>query len=372
MINRYLILLLLTVLFTSCSKEHVITIINNSEIERVAEITEIDLSEVTQFTDNEEFRLVDSDGKEIPYQITYDDKVIFPITMSPGEQIKIRIHEGIPVKTDTVACGAFYPQRKDDLAWENDKSAYRAYGPELQNSGERAYGYDIWTKSVVNPVVARRYFEALEQGKPYHQDRGDGMDVYTVGPTLGGGTAAIIDTEGNIVYPWAFKDYEILDNGPLRFTVALSYETGETRLISLDAGEYLNRTSIRFPHPQNNVIAPGIVLHRQNPDGFELEPEKGFMAYADLTDNANAGNGVIYVGIVVTDVDSMVNDMFQEPKGDAIGHILAKKTYTPGEDYTYYWGSGWSKGSMPDWESWKNYLENFRKRLDSPLKVTVR
>lgn len=46
----------------------------------------------------------------------------------------------------------------DDVAWENDLTAFRAYGPALQETGERAFGYDIWTKyNTTEPVVEARY-----------------------------------------------------------------------------------------------------------------------------------------------------------------------------------------------------------------------
>ena len=33
----------------------------------------------------------------------------------------------------------------------------RAYGPALQATGEKAYGYDVFTKRVPEPVVEDRY-----------------------------------------------------------------------------------------------------------------------------------------------------------------------------------------------------------------------
>ena len=60
------------------------------------------------------------------------------------------IAEGTPQPVDVVACGRQYPERLDDVAWENDRAAYRAYGPALQEKGERAFGYDIWTKVCPN------------------------------------------------------------------------------------------------------------------------------------------------------------------------------------------------------------------------------
>lgn len=334
------------------------------------EIVEISLADIPNFNKSH-LKLVDDSGSEIKYQLTYDNKLIFPVTVKGKGTSTVRFMYGEPSSADTISCGAFYPERLDDLAWENDKSAYRAYGPAIKQENSSLYGYDIWTKSVAKPVVRQRYKDHLTKDKSYHVDHGDGMDVYTVGPTLGGGTAALIDSLGNIDYPQSFSEYEILDNGPLRFTVRLNYESGETRLISLDAGEFLNRTEVCFNDIAYPSVAAGIVIHRQNPDGYVLAPEEGYMAYADLTDNADNGNGVIYVGVVAPEVDAMLYVPFDTPKGDALGHILAKKAYNPGDCYVYYWGSGWSKGAMPDWQTWKKYLADFHTRLQNPLTVTI-
>ena len=56
-----------------------------------------------------------------------------------------------------------------------------------------------------------------------------------------------------IIYPWCYKTQEVLDNGPLRFTVKLEFNplavkgdtaVVETRLITLDAGSHLHRTAL--------------------------------------------------------------------------------------------------------------------------------
>lgn len=351
-----------------CSTSRTLEVENRSDFDR-HEIVGIRLDALGDEVGDAPFRIVDSDGSEIPCQLTFDGNLIFPARVGANSTARYTIEQGESAKADTIACGSFHPERKDDLAWENDRAAYRAYGPAIQAAGERSYGYDIWTKSVASPVVSRRYHDHISGVRSYHEDHGDGMDAYTVGPTLGGGTAALIDSVGNILYPWSFSTYEILDNGPLRFTVRLGYEGGETRLISLDAGEFLNRTEVRFPAKEHSTVASGIVIHRQNPDGYFLSPDNCFMAYADLTDNADNGNGVIYIGVVVPEVDSMQAVPLEEAAGDAIGHILAKKSLSPAESFTYWWGSGWSKGAMPDWTTWKQYLADFNKRLKCPLEV---
>lgn len=379
---KYLPLLLIPFAVASCGQEHSIEVSNSSDIAREGEITEVPLSEIRKAIGDGSFVITDAAQAEVPYQITYDSLVVFPASVAANATAVYTIKPGEPSPVDTVACGAFYQARKDDLAWENEKSAYRAYGPALQASGERAYGYDVWTKSVSKPVVAKRYHDALAKIASFHEDHGEGMDVYAVGPTLGAGTAALVDTAGNIVYPWCFESYEILDNGPLRFSVRLNYPAGafgndstvrESRVITLDSGEFLNRTEVSYQGLTSaSTVAPGIVLHRHNPNGYILDNENSFMACADLTDNPDGQNGVIYVGVVAPQADTIVLSPMSQPEGDAVAHLLAKGAYRPGTPYVYYWGSGWSKGFMPDWESWTDYLAAFRERLKHPFVVTVK
>ncbi len=91
--------------------------------------------------------------QEIPYQLTYDNRIIFPASVKASDKTIYTVMPGTPAPVDTIAWGRQFPERKDDMAWENDRSAYRAYGSALQQSGERAFGYDIWTKSVPHRVL---------------------------------------------------------------------------------------------------------------------------------------------------------------------------------------------------------------------------
>ena len=366
-------------LLSSCHESHEVIVVNTAGIDRIDEIVEMDACKIDSLMGHRRFRILDKSHKEIPYQRTYDGRLIFPATVSANGNTVYTLVEGMPSAVDTIATGAMYPRRKDDLTWENDHSAFRAYGPALQQSGELAFGYDIWTKSVAHPVVAQRYADAFAQVKNLHEDYGEGMDVYSVGPTLGAGTGALIDAADDIVYPYCFRSCEILDNGPLRFTAKLEYasllgsDITETRLISLDTGEFLNKTTVSFSGlPGCMKYAPGIVVHRQNPDGYSLEPKESVMAYADLTDDDQAGNGIIFIGVVAPDADTLCVRRLPEIKADAVAHLLAKTVLQPDEGYTYYWGSGWSKGSMPDWQTWKEYLLDYRCRLDNPLRIEIK
>ena len=93
---------------------------------------------------------------------------------------------------DPMAFGRFVPEREDDFAWENDKVAFRIYGPNSGGKGPVS-GVDAWFKKVDYSIVDKWYAEQL-QGKSYHVDHGEGHDIYHVGPSRGvGGTAIWVD-----------------------------------------------------------------------------------------------------------------------------------------------------------------------------------
>ena len=385
-----------------------ISISNPIDIERNSEMVEIPVKNVydqLKLKDDATFVILDDAANEVPYQITYDNKVVFPVTIAAGENLNYTIQKGTPATVTAVVYGRQYPERMDDLAWENDRAAYRAYGPTLQKLGEKAFGYDVFTKSVSELVVEDRYAKELdpvlrpkirqlrkegkmkeareiEVGISYHIDHGNGMDAYAVGPTLGGGVAALYP-DNQIVYPYCYKDYEILDNGPLRFTVKLTFtpltvegndKVVETRVIQLDKGSHLNKTTITYSSlTERTPIVAGLVIHAAHPDRYAYDAQAGYIAYADPSTNVEAGNGIIYVGAVFPDVMKEAKvEMFEKPAGDAIGHVLGVGEYVPESEFVYYWGSGWSKAGIENDESWNNYLKNYAQSVRNPLKVTVK
>jgi len=358
-----------------------ISISNPASFPRVNEIVEVDESAVKSRLGSRSFVLRDADGKEVAWQSTHDGKIIFPADVAAGATA---VYTAVPGEASPVVpkvYGRLFKERADDMTWENEHAAYRAYGPALQKNGERGFGYDVWTKSVEEPVIEKRYLLNNRKGITFHKDYGEGMDVYTVGPTLGGGTAALLDADGSILYPWCFSEYQILDNGPLRFKVMLIYpantaEKGipaaETRVITLDAGDWLNRTDVTYYGLEApREIVAGQVVHRQNPSGYVLDKESKVTAYADLTEKADAGNGTIFVGTVAVSAAEPVYIPLNEPAGDAIGHAVLKGKVENGVPFTYYWGSGWSKGGMENIGKWTDTLRHKRRCLLNPMTVTV-
>lgn len=408
--KKHFSFLSLLALLTACgpkqSTDFTVTVTNDQAFDR-EEMVEVPISEVAkklQLIDEEQYIILDAEGNQVAYQITYDDMLLFQVNVKADAEAVYTVAVGEPVEAEALVYGRHYPERVDDIAWENDRTAYRAYGPALQAKGERAFGYDAWVKRVPGLVVEQRYANELNpdtqaeiarlrkarkhdeadelyHSVSYHVDHGNGLDCYKVGPTLGCGTSALIQGD-NILYPYCWKEYEIIENGPLRFTVRLTYNpfvvgkdsVVETRIISLDKGSQLNKTVITYAGLTKAMpVATGLVIHPENPTAYALEGDKGYIAYADLTDNVNNGNGTIYVGAVMPGkVNEAKAQMFSDKEAKergALGHVLAISSYKPESQYTYYWGSGWSKYGFDSMEEWTNYLDQYAQILRNPLKV---
>ena len=385
-----------------------VTVSNSLPIERQGEMVEIPMDKVVKelgLADTAQVVVWDKDGVEVPYQITYDDKLIFPASVAAESSNTYTLQIGDPENVSVKACGSVYPERMDDIAWENDLIGCRAYGPTLQKRGERGFGYDLFTKrSTTEPVLEEMYAmqnspenwakvnelrktdpkaaNELVQTFTYHVDHGYGMDCYAVGPTLGAGVAALM-VDDTIVYPWCYKDYEILDNGPLRFTLKLEFHplkvkedttVVETRIISLDTGSHLNRTAVSYSSLQESLpVVTGIVLH-DTIGAVVTDAKNGYMTYVDPT--TGPGQGKIFMGAAFPEdiIDAKIVLFPEEEKrsrNNAYGHALAVSEYEPNGEYVYYWGFAWDQADIQTPEAWNEYMKNFAQKVRIPLKVRV-
>ena len=382
---------------------------NPLDMERTGEMAEVSMAEVSsrlKLADTAQVVVLDEEGAQVPYQMTYDEKLIFPVRVGANASATYTIQPGTPEDVEVKACGRQYPERADDMAWENDLVAFRAYGPALQARGERGFGYDLFTKyNTTEPVLEEMYAKELDPESwkkvnelrktdpkaadelvstfSYHVDHGYGMDCYAVGPTLGAGVAALM-VDDAIVYPWCYKDYEILDNGPLRFTVKLVFNpmtvkddstVVETRVITLDAGQHLNRTAVSYTNlKETTPVVTGIVLHE--PDGAVVaDAQGGYMTYVDPT--TGPGNGKIFMGAAFpADVKEAKTVLFpaeeKKMRNNADGHVLAVSDYEPGSEYVYYWGFAWDKADIKTADAWNQYMADFARKLRNPLKVELK
>ena len=183
-----------------------VTVSNPLAMERSNEMVEVAMSDIAnqlKLADTAQIVVLNADGQQVPYQITYDEKVIFPASVAANGTAVYTIQAGTPEAFAVKACGRYYPERVDDVAWENDLVAFRAYGPALQKTGERAFGYDVWTKyNTTEPVVEARYAGELnpETKHPVIALMPDQEDIEDIGGTLRLGSYPCILAEGSRSY----------------------------------------------------------------------------------------------------------------------------------------------------------------------------
>lgn len=350
-------------------------------------------------------------GVELPSQITYDNKLIFQTTLAGEESANFKISNGTPQSVEPKVFGAQYANRKDDFAWENDCIAFRIYGPELQASGEKAYGNDVWVKSTSDLIVDYRYdlelnpatlrkIDSLKKCDPqaakelassvsYHNDHGNGMDQYKVGATLGAATAALMHND-TIIYPYCYNDYEILDNGPLRLTVKLTYNpivvgqdkgVVESRIISIDAGGQFNKTTLHYSNLSSTtpIISGLIMIEPEGEAQYTISQEGGYAAYATPpTKGREQIDGTTYIATIFGNATTKASTYYfsQEEsaniRGGNSGYAAVFGDYQPNETFSYYWGAAWSKYNFSSYDEWVEYVDNYAKLIKNPIKIELK
>lgn len=357
--------------------------ISNSLDQQRREVVEIDTTDVARALGSGKDIIVrNALGQEITHQITYDGKLLFEASVRPNGKASYTIVQGTPSQYESSVYGQVWTKRLDDLTWENDCAVYRMYGPALQRTGERSFGTDLWTKSMPYPDTQERYrkefIDANDVNYTYHLDHGTGYDAYAVGPTLGCGAPALI-VDGQMKMPYCWQDCKILDNGPLRFTVLLTY--GETtvgkdknvvehRLISLDKGSHFNEMTVWYDGLTRNCqLASGVVIHTADTTSILLGDDCAL--YADPTDRPNLISEQVYVGTLYpSEVKTEFIPSAEKIKGVA-GHAVGIVDYKPGTRFTYYFGSSWSGYDIRTFQEWQLRSQLFLKSRQNPLTINI-
>ena len=359
---------------------------NESNVQR-QEVVEVDLQAVcNQLGVDADCPLVVENAidQEVSYQKTYKGKLLLYISLHPNGKAVYTVSKGKPAIARSYAYGKMYSIRKDDIAWENDLGIYRVYGPALQKTGERSFGTDVWVKNTPELVAEKRYMidyygnaeedslrkagqkvalRDIDQRTSFHLDHGNGMDAYGVGPSLGCGAPALMK-DGKLVFPYCYNTYKIHDNGPLRFTVELTYAPNadgitEHRIISLDRGSHFNKITVWYDGIKEPMaLASGVVLHGED----NLVLGKNYVQYADPTDNPKLHQSQVYVATLYP------NGINETCKLDGeLNHALGIVNNYKGEPYTYYFGSAWSLYDIRSQAQWQLTINEFLANLRTPI-----
>lgn len=307
------------------------------------------------------------------------DEILFQPTISANSE---KIYEVFlldkPKPKDTIpACfSRFVPERTDDYAWENNRVAFRTYGPTAQKmvedsikGGTLSSGIDAWLKRVDYPIINKWYKKELETDGTYHKDDGEGLDNFHVGVSRGvGGTAKKIDS----VYYTSknFVSWKTLSTGPIRTSFILVYADwdaagnliSEVKKISLDYGSNLSRFEVTLK--ETDTISAGLTLHK-NDGEIEINMEKGWISYWEPHHDSELGTGLVVPESGLLGNDYYVTDLKDE--NNLFAHIKVKN-----ETAIYYAGFAWKKSNQfTTKKAWNDYLTKFANSLANPLIVTI-
>lgn len=323
--------------------------------------------------------------KQIPYQLEHKglksiQNLLVQVAVKAKSVLLLSIQKGKPAIFETKTYGRFVPERKDDFAWENDKIAHRVYGKalELDPKQHAAYGIDVWVKRSDKMVINERYSRATAIGanpNEYHLDRGNGLDYYAVDASLGAGNMMpyVNDT---IFYSKYYRTYKILDNGPLRTSFKLTFDSWNvpkmnvnvSKTISIDAGSQLSRMENVYTFDDNKPLPVVIGIRKRADAGvIALNEQEGIMGYWEPT---HPEDGTTGIGVVLV---NSKNEMLVSKTAKDYTQLLAKIEVKNNEPVVYYAGAAWDRaGKIKNAAQWFAYLNTFAQDLKNPLQISFK
>jgi len=316
---------------------------------------------------------IDNDGDGITDVLLFQPK----IKASSQKDFEVLVAEN-PSKETVISCySRFVPERTDDYAWENNKVAFRTYGPVAQKmvedkiaGGTLTSGIDAWLKRVDYPIINKWYEKATNGTGTYHKDTGEGLDNFHVGDSRGvGGIAVKVDDQ--YYFSKNFTSWKTITTGPIRTSFILTYadwdakgnKITESKLISLDYGSYLSRFEINITGTKS--IAAGLTLHdKKGTTGTNIK--EGWLSHWEPIDDSEIGTGIVAPKNTLTSFDNHITE--DKDLSNLYGNIEVKNNKA-----IYYVGFGWKKGSpFQTQKQWETYLSSFAKKINTPLVVKVK
>ena len=319
-------------------------------------------------------QLIDNNGDGIM------DLIIFQVNIKANSKQRFEVLKNTKNKnqqTINYCYSRFVPERIDDYAWENNRVAFRVYGPKAQKmvedsiqGGTLSSGVDAWLKKVEYPIIDKWYKKTEEGTGSYHIDTGEGYDNFHVGISRGVGGIAV-EADGNYYFSKNFVSWKTITIGPIRTSFYLKYgdwaagenTIKESRIISLDYGSNLSKFEITIEGSDN--VSVGLTMHEKK--GIAASnPNTGWSNYYEPIDDS-----VISTAVVASPGTYISTKTYDVEEKD-LSNIYTKIKVVDNKA-VYYSGFFWEKSKQfKNNEDWKNYLNDFSNRLKSPLVVSIK
>lgn len=379
--------LLYALVFFSCSNKNdrviVVNIKNDLSVDRMFETVEVDVSHLNL---DDKYLVVGSALKDekITSQLVDNnldgqmDVLLFqPQIPANVEKVFYIKYSNEPQLQETHCYSRFVPERTDDYAWENNRVAFRTFGPTAQKmieenikGGTLTSGIDAWLKRVEYPIINKWYKQHLSGEASYHIDNGEGLDNFHVGASRGIGGIAI-KTKESYATSKNFVNWKTITNGPIRTSFELTYDNweangkiiSEKKIISLDYGQNLSKFLIKLEGVK--TISTGITLHKKEGE-ITANSNHGWISYWEPHDGSALGMGIVTNVKNVNGVDEYISNVKDK------SNLFLELNRSDNGLFSYYAGFGWKKsGQFDSKDEWNNYLEHFAQCLESPLQVSI-
>ena len=311
---------------------------------------------------------VDQDGKM--------DQLIFQPQLAPSSQKTFYLKEQ-PDKPEAVeyCFSRIVPTRIDDYTWENDKVAFRTYGPRAQalveegkEGGIISSGIDCWLKKVSYPVINKWYKASEEEGISYHEDHGEGLDNYHVGISRGAGGLAIKGADDQYFVSKNFTAHKTLATGPLRTLFQLDYADWqgpqrmikEQKTISLDYGNNLMKIEVSIQGADH--IAAGISLQENN--GGIID-KNNLLIFKQNHFETTLSN------VILTPQKHFKSQHLYNPQIKDQNHVFLDLKIL-NQSLVYYVGFYWSESNQfADHEAWEAHLDDLAIKIENPIQLNI-
>lgn len=356
-----------------CSAQAQQIVVSNPSAQSRKELISIPYAQFNSFFKRDtSFRVTDAAGNTVPHQLerlgqSTPVNVLVQVAVGAKETLKLAVAAATAEPLAAKTYARYVPERFDDFAWENDLVAFRMYGKALEGRKDDAQGMDYWAKRTDKLVINSWY-----KSDNYHKDHGDGMDYYSVGQSLGAGDVGFY-IDSKLQYSKHYRQFQVLDNGPLRSTFRLAFDTERidgqeismSKTISLDAGSHFNKIVLHINNSEKptTAIAIGIVKRKEEAPRLTLAKGNNSLSYWEPPINDSGETGVA----VFFPKASMEYNNDSDVQALMIGKVAN------GRDFVYYNGAAWNRaGQATDAASWNKLVDTYKENHKKPLKVVLK
>jgi hypothetical protein len=408
------LVLFVATLFMACQKsEPVITLTNDTSLERVDEAITISRAEIEKqfgkISNNKVPMLVSENGDVIPSQVDdlngdgQWDELFLLANLAANSSINLKLSlvkpnvlpnftqrsnvwlaspqedgtykEVTSVKRPNITRENHGQTKKyfqfEGPGWENDRVGFRNYFDERN-------GMDIFGKTTTEMVL-----QNVGIDEDYHALQDWGMDILKVGASLGAGSLALeIDGKLHRVAPGSEGSYELVTNGPLRSIFRFKFENwpiedntySVLHEISIYGGAwyFLSKVSVEGVEGDANLVTGITTIDLEDKQATFSDFDNGIVALSTHGQQAIEGE---YLGMaVMLCKDNYKAFEYLDANAEDINHTFMVSMGLGDKPTAFRFYSAWelSDKKFAEAEKFQEFLRYDALRIVSPIQVEIK